>query len=86
MDNATGFVVSTGTMNAIASAVDTLIQRHGSLRAAAKAIGVDHAYLWRLERGIKTRPSDEVLQKLGLKRSVKITRATSNGAKRQAAR
>lgn len=51
-------------------AVEALVAEHGSLRAAARAIGVDHAYLWRLLNGQKVDPSDELLRKLGLRRIV----------------
>lgn len=43
---------------------------HGSRRAYAAAIGVDHAYLKRLEDGEKENPSDEVLDKMGLRKQV----------------
>lgn len=47
-----------------------LIRQHGSLRAAARAIKMDHSYLFRLAVGEKTEPSEKVLRKLGLKRVV----------------
>jgi rRNA-processing protein FCF1 len=43
---------------------------HGSRRAYGEAIGVDHAYLKRLEDGDKENPSDEVLDKMGLRKQV----------------
>lgn len=45
---------------------------YGSGRALARALGIDHAYLWRLSRGDKTAPSDDVLRKLGLRRVVTV--------------
>lgn len=43
-------------------------QKHGSLRAAAKALGIDPGYLFRLKNAEKMNPSDEVLTALGLER------------------
>jgi len=57
-------------MNEITEAVEKLIEKHGGLRAAARAIDVNFAYLWRLGAGEKTNPSPKVLRKLGLKRVV----------------
>lgn len=50
--------------------IQDLAKQHGSLRAAARVLGIDHAYLWRLQNGGKIVPSDDVLKKLGLKRVV----------------
>lgn len=44
--------------------------QHGSIRAAARVLKIDHAYLWRLARGTKKEPSAEVLKKLGVRRIV----------------
>jgi len=41
--------------------------RHGGLRAAARALKIDVAYLQRLKTGEKCNPSDDVLRKLKLK-------------------
>jgi hypothetical protein len=46
-------------------------KKHGSLRAAGDALEIDPAYLLRLKTGAKDNPGDEVLRKLGLKRTVK---------------
>lgn len=46
------------------------IERHGSLREAARALGVDHVYLWRLSVGQRNNPSAALLKKLGLRRIV----------------
>lgn len=43
-----------------------LEQQHGSLRAAARAIGMNAPYLLRLANGAKVHPSDDTLRKLGL--------------------
>lgn len=51
--------------------VEAVIEKHGGVRATAKAIGVDAGYLTRLRDGEKTNPSDIVLRKLGL-REVKL--------------
>ena len=47
-----------------------LEDRHGGLRAAARAIGIDQAYLARLRDGEKINPSDKTLKKLKLKKVV----------------
>ncbi len=46
--------------------IHQLSAEHGSLRAAASALGLDVGYLSRLASGEKTEPSDETLEKLGL--------------------
>lgn len=53
-------------MNEIQAAVGSLLKHYGSYRGVEAAIGVNYAYLWRLHKGEKTDPSDEVLKKLGL--------------------
>lgn len=52
--------------NHIGLSILELEEEHGSLRAAAKAIDIDQAYLFRLKYGEKINPSDEVLEKLKL--------------------
>lgn len=56
--------------------IQGLAKHHGSLRAAARVIDLDHGYLSRLQDGLKTEPSDETLRKLGMVRRVtyEITR------------
>lgn len=54
----------------LSDAVDVLVQRHGGLRKAARAIEVNYAYLSRLWNGLKSNPTDEVLRKLNLERKV----------------
>ena len=50
--------------------IQQLAKQHGSLRAAARVLEIDHGYLSRLQNGVKTEPSDDVLRKLGVKRVV----------------
>lgn len=47
-----------------------VVQRHGSIRAAARVLQVDHAYLYRLYTGEKCNPSDALLRRLDLSRTV----------------
>jgi hypothetical protein len=54
----------------IENAVQRLADKHGSLRAAARVLGVTPAYLCRLRQGAKIGPSDAFLRKLGLVREV----------------
>lgn len=51
-------------------AVNALVERHGGVRLAARALRIDHAYLYRLKSGEKDNPTDDVLRKLGLRRVV----------------
>jgi hypothetical protein len=52
--------------------ISQLVDRHGSLRAAARAISLDVGYLSRLKSGEKYNPSARVLKKLGIKKVVSI--------------
>lgn len=61
-------------VNDIASRIRELDAQHGGLRAAARAIDCDAAYLKRLQDGEKTNPSDTMLRKLGLKKIVVYVR------------
>jgi hypothetical protein len=47
-----------------------LVKRHGSLRKAGRVVGLTGQYLYRLQVGEKTNPSEAVLRKLGLRRVV----------------
>jgi len=47
-----------------------LTTQYGSLRSAARSIGLDAAYLKRLRDGEKDSPSDETLRRLNLKKKV----------------
>ena len=57
-------------MNGLRRRIQEVAKQHGSLRAAARALEIDHGYLSRLQDGGKTDPSDAVLRKLGLKKIV----------------
>lgn len=56
----------------IQKSVQRLVDRHGSLRAAAKATGLSAGYLSRLRSGQKTNPTISTLALLGLK--VEVTK------------
>jgi hypothetical protein len=47
--------------------VAELIVQHGSLRAAARAIQVEPAYLCRLGNGERARPGKDILRRMGLR-------------------
>lgn len=55
--------------------IEELIAQHGGLRAAARAIGIEHVYFWQVRRGRK-RASDNLLDRMGLERV--IQRKTDN--------
>lgn len=61
------------TDNALTRRIAALVLRHGSVRAAARVLGVDHAYLYRLMMGYKCNPSERLLRKLGVRRVVAVT-------------
>jgi transcriptional regulator with XRE-family HTH domain len=44
-----------------------LVDKHGTVREAARATGVEQSYFWRLLDGEKTNPSEETLEKLNLR-------------------
>lgn len=46
------------------------IEKHGSIRAAAAVLKVDHTYLYRLERGEVNNPGSDLLRRLKLKRVI----------------
>jgi hypothetical protein len=58
----------------IAERVCELIEQHGSLRAAARAINLDPGYMARLRMGTKKAPSNKTLQKLSLLKEIKYFR------------
>lgn len=64
------------------AAVQQAIDRHGGVRVAARALRIDHAYLYRLRSGEKSDPSDAVLRKLGLRRVVTYEAIASTSGKR----
>ena len=47
-----------------------LTEQHGGLRAASRATDIDVAYLKRLRDGEKSNPSNETLERMGLKSQV----------------
>lgn len=59
-------------MSEIAKAVERAVKQHGGLRKAARALGIQAPYLCRLRYGDKTNPSDKILRKLGLARTIEI--------------
>ncbi len=48
-------------------AVQSVVKRHGGVRAAERATGVDKSFISRLMNGHKVAPSAETLQALGLR-------------------
>jgi hypothetical protein len=57
-------------MTKIQEAAERLIKRHGSLRKAEAATGINYAYLQRLAKDERSDPSDDTLAKLGLRKRV----------------
>lgn len=55
-------------MDQLRERIKELERQHGSLRAAARVLQIDAAYLLRLRDGEKTNPSATVLRKLKLKK------------------
>jgi len=51
-----------------------LVEQHGGVRKAARALDMDPGYFLRLADGNKSSPSDEILRKLGLVRVVTYRR------------
>lgn len=60
IDKPTGLVT-------LEEAVKSVIDRHGGVRAASRATGVDRSFISRLMSGKKVSPSDETLNALGLR-------------------
>jgi hypothetical protein len=56
--------------------ITELVEKHGSFRNVGAVIDVDHVYLYRLHKGERADPSDDVLKKLKLKRVVVYEDAT----------
>ena len=54
----------------LAYRVRQLIVKHGGMRLAARAVGIDPGYLSRMMSGDKTAPSDATLKRLGLRKIV----------------
>lgn len=57
----------------LADRIHELSNKHGSLRAMAKVLGVDAGYLSRLYHGQKNNPGTALLRKLKLRRIVTVT-------------
>lgn len=57
----------------LAGAIGARVAKHGGLRAAARVLQCDPAYLSKLRSGKKNNPSDSLLKKLGLRRVVTVT-------------
>lgn len=49
------------------AAVRAVVAKHGGVRAAERATGVDKSFISRLMRGEKVNPSAETLEALGLR-------------------
>jgi hypothetical protein len=60
-------------MNMLTKKINQLITQHGGLRAAARYLGVSAPYLGRLKEGKYDKPSKEILDKLGIERTVLYT-------------
>lgn len=54
----------------LAKRVDELVEKHGSLRNAAKVLGTDAGYLSRIRSGQKTGASAQLLRRMGLRKVV----------------
>ena len=54
--------------DALTEAVDREIQKHGGLRPAARALEINPAYLWRLQKGEKRNPTAKVMRKLRVRK------------------
>ncbi len=65
-------------MNVLQARIDELAAKHGGLRAAARVLSVDAAYLSRLRNGTKNNPSPVLLRKLKLRRVVTVTYMQAN--------
>ena len=59
----------------LASRIKELIVEYNGLRAAARYLRCDPAYLLRLHDGEKVNPGKAILKKLGLKKVVMYVRA-----------
>jgi hypothetical protein len=68
------------TMATLKNHVEFLAREHGSMRAAASAVGVDVSTLSRLRSGDRgDHISDELLARLGLERVVTLRRIKGKG-------
>jgi len=55
---------------AVLIAVEDLQVQHGSIRSVSRVLNIDSAYLCRMLSGEKVNPSDVVLRKLKIKKTV----------------
>lgn len=51
--------------------IGALLDIYNTYRALGRSLGIDHAYLQRMHRGVKTNPSAAVLRKLSLVKEVR---------------
>lgn len=51
-----------------------IVNQHGGVRQAARALQIDHGYLSRLWSGDKDNPSEAMMKKLGIEREVSYRR------------
>lgn len=58
--------------------VSDAVKKHGGVRAAERATGLDKSFISRLMRGEKTAPSAETLAKLGLEAVPRYRKAAHN--------
>lgn len=56
--------------NGLQDRIDELVLQHGTLRATAAVLKVDHGYLSRLRRGVVTMPSNGLLRRMKLRRVI----------------
>ena len=54
--------------------IEELAEQYGSVKEVANRLGVNATYLHRLANGSKTSPSEDVIEKLGLRRIVSYVR------------
>ena len=59
-------------MSALAVLVQQRLRQFDSLRDASRKLGIGHVYLYRLASGKQANPSDDVLRKLGITRTIRI--------------
>ena len=68
-----GSLAAVNKLNAMRISIAELVDKHGSVRAAARVLQVDSSYLHCLLHGKKNNPSAALLRKLGVRRIVTIT-------------
>jgi len=66
-------------LQTLEAAVLAVVKKHGGVRAAAEATGVDKSFISRLMNGKKVNPSEATLTRLGL-RAVPRYERLSGGA------